>query len=209
MHVSVDLVDGNSAVQIEAENWAIRGSDLIEKLNLNRRFSLAFTARLSWTPAASAAATGGSVQTANGNGAVVAPSGTGEIQCRTSRPGCHAGLPRIVSWVVLVHASGLHAGLSSTSSILAKGLCFSGSVLCSDSDTTLCRCIVQHHQRRVTSGRECFVESAGKVHGSLDLDVWSEVIGPFRFLPRGVLESTGNTVLTTLVSSLLPPFLKR
>lgn len=50
---------------------------------------------------------------------------------------------------------------------------------------------------------------AGKVHGSLDLDVWSEVIGPFRFLPRSVLEGTGNAVLGTLISSLLPPFLNR
>ncbi len=50
---------------------------------------------------------------------------------------------------------------------------------------------------------------AGTVHGSLDLDVWSEVIGPFRFLPRSVLEGTGNAVLGTLMSSLLPPFLKR
>lgn len=50
---------------------------------------------------------------------------------------------------------------------------------------------------------------AGHVQGHLDLEVWSEVIGPFRFMPRGFLESTGSAVLGALVRGLLPPFIGR
>ena len=50
---------------------------------------------------------------------------------------------------------------------------------------------------------------SGQVQGNLDLEVWSEVIGPFRFMPRGFLESTGSAVLGALVRGLLPPFIGR
>jgi Protein of unknown function (DUF1997) len=49
----------------------------------------------------------------------------------------------------------------------------------------------------------------GQVQGHLDLEVWSEVIGPFRFMPRAFLESTGSAVLGALVRGLLPPFIGR
>lgn len=39
--------------------------------------------------------------------------------------------------------------------------------------------------------------------------MWSEVIGPFRFMPRGFLESSGNAVMGALVRGLLPPFMTR
>ena len=46
VHVNVRLVEGStaadSAVIIEAVNWSLHGSELIESLGLNRRFSLAF-----------------------------------------------------------------------------------------------------------------------------------------------------------------------
>ena len=46
VHVNVRLVEGStaadSAVIIEATNWSLHGSELIESLGLNRRFSLAF-----------------------------------------------------------------------------------------------------------------------------------------------------------------------
>lgn len=46
VHVNVKLVEGStaadSAVIIEATNWSLHGSELIESLGLNRRFSLAF-----------------------------------------------------------------------------------------------------------------------------------------------------------------------
>jgi Protein of unknown function (DUF1997) len=51
--------------------------------------------------------------------------------------------------------------------------------------------------------------AAGQVQGHLDLEVWSEVIGPFRFMPRVFLESTGSAVLGALVRGLLPPFIGR
>lgn len=74
VHVSVRLVENDSAVLVRAENWGIHGSELIEKLNLNRRFSLAFTARLSWTPAA----TCGSGRQI-GNGIAAPAAGTGVV----------------------------------------------------------------------------------------------------------------------------------
>lgn len=46
VHVNVRLAEGStaadSAVIIEATNWSLHGSELIESLGLNRRFSLAF-----------------------------------------------------------------------------------------------------------------------------------------------------------------------
>jgi hypothetical protein len=46
VHVNVRLVEAStaaeSAVIIEATNWSLHGSELIESLGLNRRFSLAF-----------------------------------------------------------------------------------------------------------------------------------------------------------------------
>ena len=49
--------DGQSSRRqpVQATNWGLRGSELIENLNLSRRFSLAFTAELTWTPAAQSA----------------------------------------------------------------------------------------------------------------------------------------------------------
>lgn len=49
----------------------------------------------------------------------------------------------------------------------------------------------------------------GQVHGELDLNVWSEVIGPFLFTPRSFLEGSGNAVLGALVRSVLPPFMAK
>jgi hypothetical protein len=53
VHVNVRVVEGttaaDSAVVIEATNWSLRGSELVESLGLNRRFSLAFQASTSHT----------------------------------------------------------------------------------------------------------------------------------------------------------------
>ena len=51
--------------------------------------------------------------------------------------------------------------------------------------------------------------SAAEVQGHIDLDVYSEVLGPFKIIPRGVLEAGGNTVMGALVNNLLPVFLRR
>ena len=50
---------------------------------------------------------------------------------------------------------------------------------------------------------------AAEVQGHIELDVYSEVLGPFRIIPRGVLEAGGNTVMSALVNNLLPVFLRR
>lgn len=47
------------------------------------------------------------------------------------------------------------------------------------------------------------------VRGDLALDVFTEVLPPFDVLPRSLLEGTCNAVLGTLMSSLLPVFLKK
>lgn len=78
VHVTVRLLEGDSAaasaVVIEATNWSLRGSDLIESLGLNRRFSLAFTAQLTWTPAPVPAPSSNGSGAQNGN---LAAPGTG------------------------------------------------------------------------------------------------------------------------------------
>ncbi len=55
----------------------------------------------------------------------------------------------------------------------------------------------------------CAPFSAAEVQGHIDLDVYSEVLGPFKIIPRGVLEAGGNTVMGALVNNLLPVFLRR
>jgi hypothetical protein len=47
-----------------------------------------------------------------------------------------------------------------------------------------------------------------QINGNLELDVFTEVIPPFQMLPRSVLEGTCNTVLKTLMKTLLPKFMQ-
>jgi len=49
----------------------------------------------------------------------------------------------------------------------------------------------------------------GTLRGRCNLDVYAEVIGPFRFMPRVVLQTGGNAVMSALVNALLPMFMKR
>lgn len=50
---------------------------------------------------------------------------------------------------------------------------------------------------------------SGTLRGRCNLDVYAEVIGPFRFMPRVVLQTGGNAVMSALVNALLPMFMKR
>ena len=47
------------------------------------------------------------------------------------------------------------------------------------------------------------------MQGEAELQVWSEVIGPFNLIPRGVLEGTGSAVMGALLRSLLPLFMRK
>lgn len=49
----------------------------------------------------------------------------------------------------------------------------------------------------------------GSITGNAQLDVWSEVIPPFHLMPREVLVATCNAVMSGLVNSLLPLFLRK
>lgn len=49
----------------------------------------------------------------------------------------------------------------------------------------------------------------GILRGTTSLDVYTEVIGPFRFMPRQLLETGGNAVMNTLNNALLPLFMQR
>ena len=49
----------------------------------------------------------------------------------------------------------------------------------------------------------------GEIHGDLQLAVWSEVIPPFHLMPRQVLEAGGNAVLSGMMATLHPVFLRR
>lgn len=47
------------------------------------------------------------------------------------------------------------------------------------------------------------------MRGKINLDVFSEVLGPFNIIPRGVLEAGGDAVMGALAGQLLPIFLRR
>ena len=47
------------------------------------------------------------------------------------------------------------------------------------------------------------------VQGEVNLQVFSEVIGPFNLMPRPVLQGGGSAVMGVLVRTLLPLFLRR
>jgi hypothetical protein len=47
------------------------------------------------------------------------------------------------------------------------------------------------------------------MQGDSKLQVWVEVLGPFKFLPREVLQGTANTVLAGLMRTLLPIFTRK
>jgi hypothetical protein len=48
-----------------------------------------------------------------------------------------------------------------------------------------------------------------RMQGDSKLQVWVEVLGPFKFLPREVLQGTANTVLAGLMRTLLPIFTRK
>lgn len=50
---------------------------------------------------------------------------------------------------------------------------------------------------------------SGSITADVSVEVYTEVIPPFHFLPRSVLEGTANTALRALIHALLPLFLKR
>lgn len=49
----------------------------------------------------------------------------------------------------------------------------------------------------------------GVLRGQTTLEVYTEVIGPFRFMPRQVLEAGGNAVMNSLNNALLPLFMQK
>jgi hypothetical protein len=51
--------------------------------------------------------------------------------------------------------------------------------------------------------------SSGAIKAQVDVQVWTEVVGPFRAIPRGVLQATGNAVMGALMQALLPLFLQK
>jgi hypothetical protein len=53
------------------------------------------------------------------------------------------------------------------------------------------------------------LHDVGTLKGTTTLDVYTEVIGPFRYMPRQVLETGGNAVMQSLNNVLLPLFMRR
>lgn len=49
----------------------------------------------------------------------------------------------------------------------------------------------------------------GSISAEADVQVWSEVVGPFQAIPRGILQGTGNAVMGALMNALLPVFLRK
>ena len=47
------------------------------------------------------------------------------------------------------------------------------------------------------------------LQGESELQVYSEVIGPFNLMPRAVLQGGGSAVMSALVRTLLPLFMRR
>ncbi|PSC67368.1 hypothetical protein C2E20_8943 [Micractinium conductrix] len=49
----------------------------------------------------------------------------------------------------------------------------------------------------------------GSINAMADVQVWSEVVGPFRVIPRPMLQATGNAVMGAMMKALLPVFLAK
>jgi hypothetical protein len=49
----------------------------------------------------------------------------------------------------------------------------------------------------------------GSLSAQAEVQVWSEVVGPFQAIPRGILQGTGNAVMGALMNALLPIFLRK
>eukprot|EP00884_Botryococcus_braunii_P019690 jgi/Botrbrau1/6404/Bobra.49_1s0021.1 len=138
----------NDQVLISSTRCQIRGSDLVERLQLNKRFCMSFTNKLTWTSAPVASTQGPLVSlgaTSNGTEAAAAsalPAAAPPSESGKLRPGSKDA-------------------------------------------------------------------SGGAIHGDSKLEVWVEVLGPFRIFPREFLQATANAVLAGLMRTLLPIFTRK
>lgn len=206
MHVNVSAAEGpeGPSVVIRAVNWGIRGSPLVENLGLNRRFSLDFATTLRWSPSVAGSARGGSG--ANGDCSELSTAGTGELICLKLMNA------RIASTcaVGMVCAECKGVGHAVAAALYAQDTGCTGAVALQTFQTFVHA--LRHQERKgvgsvreVRGGGVC----AGILRGHCSLDVYAEVIGPFRLMPRVALEAGGNAVMAALVNSLLPLFLGR
>lgn len=133
--VRVQLQAGGAGLIFESGECRLKGSDLLQRLGLDKRFVLGFHTVLTWQPNTAAAA---------------APD----------------------------------AGPATTAGAASSNGNGGGGVV-------------------VAGG------SAGEISAEAEVQVWSEVVGPFKIIPRALLEATGNTVLNALMKTLLPVFLRK
>ena len=203
VHVNVRLVEGStaadSAVIIEATNWSLHGSELIESLGLNRRFSLAFQVG---APHADRVLD-------------VQKQETDAHECTKTPTHCSFLLRRRqarLTWTPAAPAAAATPGSGNASAAALQPAQGADMTPATTGDGQIRETIMPMLHSCVGSCALLLTNTpvvAGHVQGNLDLEVWSEVIGPFRFMPRGFLESTGSAVLGALVRGLLPPFVGR
>ncbi|KAI7843187.1 hypothetical protein COHA_003170 [Chlorella ohadii] len=60
-----------------------------------------------------------------------------------------------------------------------------------------------------SSGGGSGAPGQGSISAQAEVQVWSEVVGPFQAIPRGILQGTGNAVMGALMNALLPIFLRK
>lgn len=205
------------SVMMEAENCTLRGSDLLERLRLDQRFCMRFVTQLTWSsplwdPSAAARAQAGqphaqsSPQSTNGTASPYSSiPGPNSSNGANGTNGTHAALIGSNGAAIGRNAAppgGSVAGPpglpTSQASGASSGVFVPGGVEG-----------VGGNGQGLVLPAVPVVTAPGEIRGSAKLDVWSEVIPPFTLMPRPALEASCNVVMSGLVNSLLPLFLRR
>jgi hypothetical protein len=126
VEISVNIQASPPRVILKAENCRIRGSELIQNMQLDKRFCLKFRTELHWFTSSE-----------NGSSSAVRTNGSDLVDTSTVPVG------------------------------------------------------------------------TGEISANLNMNVWCEVIPPFNLMPREVLQASCNAVLSGLVGSLLPFFVRK
>ena len=182
--IEVEVFTQPDAVTLVADHCQIKGTGPLA--SLNGRFALSFTTRLTWNSQASSSSSQQSR----------APSpegGNSNSNFRSSSGASVAAIPA-TSNNGNSSSSSSSQGLSSQGQQFFKGLANSS---------------LFGRARPSAAVDSPAAVVPGEIGAAASVDVWCEVISPFHLMPRNVLESTCNTVMSGMVNTLLPVFLRQ
>lgn len=196
--VEVTVETGNGVVRLVAEECRLNGSPQVQRLNLDDRYAMLWRTTLSWEDG-----------TASRSGAISAETKVTMQGCWRAlfRFDCHAGdcpLPlslhchrfpcAILALIVLPALPSFFCAILAL--IVLHALPSFFCVILS-----LCHCS--------PDPSSLSTRCTALPHTASQLDVWCEVVPPFNLMPRELLQSSCNTVLSATSSMLLPLFLRR